>query len=110
MERPQDAVSEYTEVVKRESGHAEAYSNRGSQYIKMGLPALALEDFDRAIAIDGELSRAYVGRAIAYSMLEMPDEAQTAIDDSVEQGYIEYNVKRVIERALAEYVVTGDYQ
>ena len=76
----------------------------------MGLPALALEDFDSAVDIDGELSRAYVGMAIAYSMLAMPDEAQAAIEESVERGYVEHNVKRVIERALTEYGVVQEYQ
>lgn len=48
--------------------------------------------------------------AIGHSMLDMPGEAQAAIDKSVEPGYIESNVKRVIERALAEYQAAEEYE
>ena len=51
-----------------------------------------------------------MGQAIAYSMLDRHTEAQTAIDASVERGYVAYNVNRIIERALAEYLVTGTVQ
>ena len=79
-------------------------------YIEMGLPGLALEDFDKAIGLDAELGKAFVGQAIAYSMLDMPTEAQSAMDAAVERGYVAYNVNRIIERALAEYLVAGTVQ
>ena len=110
IRRPQDAVSDYTEVVERDPENALAFANRGSMYIEMGLPGLALEDFDKAIGLDAELGKAYVGQAIAYSMLDMPTEAEAAIDASVERGYVAYNVNRIIERALAEYLVAGTVQ
>ena len=110
LRRPQDAVSDYTEVVKRAPWNAEAFANRGSMYIEVGLPGLALEDFDKAIGLDSELGKAYVGQAIAYSMLDMSTEAEAAIDASVERGYVAYSVNRIIERALAEYLVAGTVQ
>ena len=110
LRRPQDAVSDYTEVVERDPENALAFANRGSMYIEMGLPGLALEDFDKAIGLDAELGKAYVGQAIAYSMLDMPTEAEAAIEASVEHGYVAYNVNRIIERALAEYLVAGTVQ
>ena len=110
IRRPREAVSDYTEVVERDPENALAFANRGGMYIEMGLPALALDDFEEAIGLDPELGKAYVGQAIAYSVLERHSEAQAAIDASVERGYVAYNVHRIIERAMAAYWVSDEVQ
>ena len=111
IRRPQDAVSDYTEVVEAGPGERGGVLLTGAACTSgWGYLALALDDFDEAIGLDPELGKAYVGQAIAYSMLDRHTEAQTAIDASVERGYVAYNVNRIIERALAEYLVTGTVQ
>ena len=63
----EEAIPAFGLVIRRLPNLAEAYQYRGRAYFHEEQPALALEDFDRAIELKPELADAYKNRAILYS-------------------------------------------
>jgi tetratricopeptide (TPR) repeat protein len=62
----------------------EAYNDRGAAHLRAGRPELALRDFGMAIELANEPARYLHNRAMAYSELEMYDEALSDLNDAIE--------------------------
>lgn len=56
------AISDFTEVLRLDPGHAVALNNRGVAYVDLGRHADAEADFTQAIALDPKLFSAYCNR------------------------------------------------
>ena len=60
------------------------YCNRGIAYGKLGEHQRAIEDFDRAIALDPEYAAAYYNKACTFALMGRVDEAITQLRKAVE--------------------------
>jgi hypothetical protein len=60
------AIVGYDRVIAMKPGFADGYSNRGASFAALNRVNDALENFDRAIAIDPDHVEAHVGRAIVW--------------------------------------------
>ena len=102
-----DAIEKYTEVIKLDSKHLEAYANRGLTYssipdffratddegelIDPDQPAwdLAINDYTQAIDLDPrcqhpEISLLFMNRGFAYGNFDQPEEALSDYDRAIE--------------------------
>ena len=69
-------IASLTAVIARSPQDPEAYNVRGSAYGRAGQYREALQDFDRAIALNPNFYQAYSNRALIYRFLG--DQAQGA--------------------------------
>jgi protein O-mannosyl-transferase len=61
-----EAIDHYNEAIRINSYFAEAYSNRGNAYTRLGRYQRAFEDFNEAIRLQSNNVDAYNNRAIVY--------------------------------------------
>ncbi len=59
---------------------------RGRELRESGAHAEALAEYDRAVALDPELERAYYGRGVTYWYMDQDETALVALDRAVELG------------------------
>jgi tetratricopeptide (TPR) repeat protein len=69
------AYRDYSECIKVDPDHWEAYVNRGTILSGQAAYFRAIADFDSAIMIDSTKVQAYINRANAFKQLEMIQEA-----------------------------------
>jgi tetratricopeptide (TPR) repeat protein len=96
------AAEDYTRAVELEPDAA-AFASRGWLYLTLEAPALALRDFDRAIAIDPSRGDAYNGRGSALVRAgrcrEAVEDAARALRLGPRQNRTLYNAARVFAQA-----------
>ncbi len=115
-DRLDQALADFTEVLRREPGHAYAMSSRGWVSYKKGDEATSLAAFDAAIKADPTMLYAYRGRAMVHLDSGEPELAITdlthAITNATEQEELAefYNQRGVAysrmsdtERALSDF-------
>jgi len=72
----------YDESLKLKE-YAEAYYNRGLAYTKLNQHEQAMEDYDRAIALNPNFAEAYYNRGNAYAKLNQPERAIKDYDRAI---------------------------
>jgi len=77
------AIEEYDEII-RQSPDAQAFCNRGVCLQKTGRTLEAIEDFERAIAIDPNLAEAFCNLGISRRKSGDPSAAISAYDRAIE--------------------------
>jgi tetratricopeptide (TPR) repeat protein len=114
MDRHDQAVENYSEVIRLQPEHAWAYIDRGNSYYALDQYAMAVADYSMAIRFSPLNPRinaqkaltytlwnmeaeAYARRAYAYTMLHNDSAAQQDVEKAVALGkdgaYIEYFIK-----------------
>ncbi len=58
---------------------------------------LALEDFDQAISLEPRPAESYIGRALAYTILNMDEEAEAAMALAVERGFDQATLEDLVD-------------
>ena len=80
------------------SCYADAYANMGVVYIQQDKLNLAVDNLKKAVLIDKKLERenalAYYNLAVVYSLREELDLGMEALDEALEQGFIEVDALR----------------
>lgn len=71
-------IAHLSEVLREDKTHKLALVSRGAAFMRTGNHQTALEDFDRAIAIDPQYARAYHLRGLAR---EVKNDDHGALDD-----------------------------
>ena len=81
------AIDRYTSALETGSGSSRIrsvlYNNRGTAYHDLGLYGLAIEDYDRAIALDPAFAAAFNNRGAVYPRLGRPRAAITDYDQAI---------------------------
>lgn len=76
QDKYEQAIADYSQVIQLNPKFREAYYNRGNTYKdKLGDYIKAIEDYTRIIELYPQEADAYRLRAVAYTKLEMHDEA-----------------------------------
>ena len=84
----QGAIEDYTQAIKIDQNHDDAYHNRGYARFELGDHQRAIEDFTQAIAIEGHDGHAYYDRGKARFEIE---DYKGAIEDFTQAIAIEGN-------------------
>jgi len=83
----EEALAFAQQAVEADEGSAEALTARALAYVALAEPALAIEDFTRALSLDQRLVEAYYGRGRAhYDMAEYLSTADAAAIKSGERA------------------------
>src|SRR5262247_1062100 len=90
------AITDFTEVVRLTPNRVEAYHNRGEAYRLKGDYDQALADYTKALAINPNYAKAYYARGVAHSNKGEYNEALADYTKalSLDQYYIEAYVNR----------------
>lgn len=84
-----EAVKDYTNLIKKDSKNQDYYHNRGLAYLQLKDFPSAVDDFTAAIEIKKEFAEAYFNRANAYSKMERYTDACDDIKSAEKYGYAE---------------------
>ena len=108
-----EALDHLNQAVALDPKDALAFNNRGNVYQQLGLPALAVPDYDRALALKPAYATALSNRANAWHLLGRFDRA---VDDctralALDPAYLDALLNRAnafmglerYDRALADY-------
>ena len=93
----QQSVADYTDAIRLAPQFIIAYANRGAVYLEINQVQLALEDFDRAISLDPGPLESYIGLAVAYTLLNMDEEAEAAMTLAVERGFDQATLESLVD-------------
>ncbi|MBI5237593.1 MAG: tetratricopeptide repeat protein [Deltaproteobacteria bacterium] len=66
---------------------ADAYINRGNAYYKKGQHDRAIEDFNKAIALNPKLAEVYSNRGLAYGEKGQLDRTISDVQKACDMGY-----------------------
>jgi len=78
-----EALERYTEAIRLDTTLVQAYSNRGSTYLNLGQPELAIPDLDEAIRLNPALAVPYSTRGLAHTNLGNFNQAVKDLNDAV---------------------------
>lgn len=81
------ALTDLNQVIDEFPDNADLRKNRGNLYLLFGMPQRAIEDYSKAIQLDGEYAEAYYNRAIAFLVMYDKVSACADLDRSIELGY-----------------------
>lgn len=81
-----EAVSDFTEAIKRNPTDAEAYTSRGIVYAKLEATEKAIADFTEAIKWDPDAVEAYTSRGVVYSKFGKYKEANSDFDEVIKRN------------------------
>ena len=81
------AMGDLNDAVEEFPDQPELRKNRGNLHLLLGAPRKAINDYTRAIQLNGEYSEAYYNRAIAFFMLYDKISACADLGESLELGY-----------------------
>jgi len=82
------AISDLDQAVEEFPDQPELRKNRGNLHLLLGLPRKAIDDYTKAIQLNGDYSEAYYNRAIAFFMLYDKISACADLGKSLELGYV----------------------
>ena len=77
-----------------------AYGNRGAAYGSLGQLQRAIEDLDKAIHFDPQLTNVYAERAVTHTLLGMHEKADQDVERAAELEYDCNLLIRAVEEAL----------
>ena len=108
-----NSLTLWTYVIAREPELSLAYNNRGLTYDEMGRFELAINDFDRAIALDASDHKVYTNRGMLYGKIGQFDKAiadfekAITLDPSHAEAYnnlgIAYAKAGLIDKAFEQF-------
>ncbi len=75
------AFAEYTQAIQSNAASAVPYVNRGDIYFQRGAFDKAIKDFDKAISLQPDLERPYMGRSLAYLKINDAQRALSSADE-----------------------------
>ena len=93
-----EAIAEYDEAIRLDPTLANAFNDRGLNYLQLGQVERAIQDFDEAVRLQPQFAVAYANRAQAYTFLGRDREAENDVDRAVELGFD----RDVLESAIEE--------
>jgi len=109
------AIAEFTEAIRLNPNHADAYFKRGNVYLMMGKPDndRAIAEYTHAIRLDPNYSAAYYNRSVAYNNKGDYDRAIADCTQAIKldpnnseaynnRGY-SYTQKNDFSRAIADF-------
>lgn len=97
-----EAIADYTKVLKKNPKYVAAYHSRGFAHAQKGEFDKAIADYTRALEINANLSDVYVHRAMAYFAKKEFEKSRQDIDKAEKLGledYFSYNEKMKKVRA-----------
>jgi len=74
-----DAIANYENAIRMQPNYLEATIKLGTHYLRMRRPALAAEQFNRAVEINDDIVDAYIGLATAQYLADEADEADATL-------------------------------
>ena len=101
----EEAIAEYSEAIRLDPEFAAALYNRGQAYFTLGHFDKAVPDFTRAIDVDPtdrQVSLAYAGRAMAYTMLANDAEAGRDMSRAINGGFEAQRLIAIIKDLKAQ--------
>ncbi len=102
------AIAYYTKAIDLGIADANMYFFRGQMYGKYQQEdAKAIKDYTKAIELQPKFSRAYLNRALSYSMLKEHDKAIADYNKMVELRPADLKV--IIDNRARQYLEKGDY-
>ena len=102
------AIAYYTKAIDLGIADANMYFFRGQMYGKYQQEdAKAIVDYTKAIELQPTFSRAYLNRALSYSMLKQHDKAIADFNKMVEIKPTD--LKAIIDNRAEQYFEKGDY-
>ncbi len=113
---PREGVEVCTRALEQmplsKKDRASTFVNRGVMRAKLGQPYDAMNDYERAIAVDPTLAQAYVDRSAALITLKRYDDAVKSADEGLSRGAAQpemaYYNRAIAEEALGN--VNGAYR
>ena len=102
------AIAYYTKAIDLGIADANMYFFRGQMYGKYQQEdAKAIKDYTKAIELQANFSRAYLNRALSYSMLKEHDKAIADYNKMVEIRPADLKV--IVDNRARQYFEKGDY-
>ena len=105
-DRTLQAIDDYTEAIRWNPKHLDAYNNRAASYIELRQPDQAIPDLEQALSIDGNSASAYALRSMANTLLGYDDQAKKDSDHAVLLGFdgcaLEYLVMRAKQQRIPD--------
>ena len=74
-QNPMKTIEELSQTIKQQPKNAVIYNNRGTAYHSLGQHQLAVNDYDKAVALKKDYADAYNNRGVAYYSLGKYDKA-----------------------------------
>ncbi|MEM6965555.1 MAG: tetratricopeptide repeat protein [Bacteroidota bacterium] len=81
------ALADLNRVIKELPEDAELRKNRGNLHLLFGLNRKAIDDYTRAIELDGNYAEAYYNRALAFFLIYDKISGCADLDSSIDLGY-----------------------
>jgi Flp pilus assembly protein TadD len=108
-----DAIKDYTEAIRAEPDFPDAYADRGSSYLQLGLYEKGIMDLSEAIRLKPDDPEVYFDRGNAYYDLKQYESAISDFNEAVRlkphyaaayfnMGNAYYDLRQY-ERAIADY-------
>lgn len=92
----QPGLQDFNEAIRLAPANADAHTNRGFALLNLGFADLSINDYNQAIELKPE---AYVGRALAYTVLgrdaEAAEDLARATELGVEQAFLDEVLEEV---------------
>jgi len=103
-----EAIAYYTKAIDLGIADANMYFFRGQMFGKYRQEdAKAIKDYTKAIELQPKFSRAYLNRALSYSMIKEHDKAIADFNKMVEIRPAD--LKSIIDNRAEQYFQKGDY-
>ncbi len=106
LHQPLQAIDDYTETIRLNPKHLDAYNNRAASYIELRQADQALPDLEQALSLDSNSASAYALRSMANMLLGYDDRATKDADHAVLLGFdggaLEYLVMRAKQQRLPD--------
>jgi tetratricopeptide (TPR) repeat protein len=105
----------YDSQIARDPDNIELYLKRGADYLRMGVYAAALADYQHVLTLDDQHSMAYVGLGwsqyyvFAWDEAEAAFAAATALDENAAEAYFGLGLLHYYQGAYAQAVRDFDW-
>ena len=103
----QDAITLWSDVIAKNPQAPRAHTNRGLRYLNLGKHQRALDDFNRALALESNSAQSYINRANANGQL---GKYARAIEDCARAIGLQPDLKGVHYNRGNYYKQVGNFQ
>jgi len=102
-----DAISEYSEGLKRDPNNHLIYSNRGASYIKVMDLGSALRDCEKCIELKPEFPRAYARKATVEILCKQVHKAKETVETGLKMAPDDAELKEVQRKVQLQVMGVG---